>query len=92
MIVAILLIAIISACDYVKDQKYIQLSNNIKEDKVPVVRGKLGATRSISVWNVVVGDVVILETGTSVPSDCILIEAQDLQVDEPPYVDGDGNV
>lgn len=90
--VAILLIAIIAACDYIKDEKFIELSNNIKEDKVPVIRGKLGASRSISVWNVVVGDVVILDTGSSVPADCILFEAQDLQVDEPPYVDQDNKV
>lgn len=33
---------------------------DIKEEKVPVIRGKLGATQSISVWDIVVGDVVIL--------------------------------
>jgi len=85
IIVSLLLISIISITDWLKDRKYIELSNNIKEEKVPVIRGKLGATRSISIWDVVVGDVVILETGSSVPADCILFEAQDLQVDEPPY-------
>ena len=69
------MIAIIAACDYLKDDKYIELAMNIKEEKVPVIRGKLGATRSISIWDVVVGDVVILDTGASVPADCILIEA-----------------
>jgi len=91
IIVSVFLITIISGTDYLKDSKYIQLSRDIKEEKVPVIRGKLGATRSISVWNVVVGDVVILDTGSSVPADCLLFEAQDLQVDEPPYdeeVDG----
>jgi len=48
IIVALLLIAIIAACDYLKDDKYIELAMNIKEEKVPVIRGKLGATRSIS--------------------------------------------
>lgn len=78
IIVAVLLVAMIVSTDYMKDQKYIELSTNIKEEKVPVIRGKLGATQSISVWDVVVGDVVILETGASVPADCLIIDAQDL--------------
>merc|ERR1719440_1822059 len=80
ILVAILLIAIIAVTDYIKDKKYIELSCNIKEETVPVIRGKLGATQSISVWDVVVGDVVLLETGASVPADCLIIDAQDLQV------------
>jgi len=35
----------------------------IKEENIPVVRGKNGATQSISVWDIVVGDVLLLETG-----------------------------
>ena len=62
----------------------------VKQEKVPVIRGKLGATQSISVWDVVVGDVVLLETGASVPADCLIIEASDLQVDTPEYTDKDG--
>lgn len=73
--VAIFLIAIIAVTDYLKDQKYIELSKNIKEENVPVIRGKLGATQSISVWDVVVGDVVLLQTGASVPADALIIEA-----------------
>lgn len=83
VIVAILLVTIIAMTDYLKDKKFIELSANIKEESVPVIRGKLGATQSISVWDVVVGDVVLLETGASVPADCLIIESQDLVVDEP---------
>jgi len=92
ILVAVFLISIIAATDYLKDEKYIEFSRNIKEENVPVIRGKLGATQSISVWDVVVGDVVLLETGASVPADCLIIEAQDLQVDEPPRLDDEGNI
>lgn len=78
IIVSIFLVTLIVLTDYFKDQKYIELSSNIKEENVPVIRGKLGATQSISVWDVVVGDVVLLETGSSVPADCLILEAQDL--------------
>lgn len=92
VLVAVLLIAIIAATDFLKDQKYIELSKNIKEENVPVIRGKLGATQSISVWDVVVGDVLLLETGASIPADCLIIDSQDLQVDEPPRMDVEGNI
>lgn len=75
ILVSVFLVSIITATDFLKDKKYIELSTNIKEEKVPVIRGKLGATQSISVWEVVVGDVVILETGTMVPADCLIIDA-----------------
>ena len=75
ILVAIFLIAIIAAADYHKDQQFIKLSNNIKEELVPVIRGKYGITHSISIWDVVVGDIILLETGASVPADCLIIES-----------------
>jgi len=59
----------------------------IKEEKVTVIRGKKGATSSISVWDLVVGDVILLDTGARVPADCIVIESSDLQVDESIEID-----
>lgn len=89
ILVAIFLITIIVAADYDKDKKLIELSKNMKDDYVAVVRGKLGATQSISVWNLVVGDVVLLETGGVVPADCLIIESQDLVIDEPSQINED---
>tara|TARA_B110000285_G_C15120297_1_gene616700 strand:- start:1161 stop:1835 length:675 start_codon:yes stop_codon:yes gene_type:complete len=34
------------------------------------------------VWNLVVGDVILLEGGARVPADCLVIESDDLEVDE----------
>lgn len=90
IIVSIVLIAIIAVADYSKDKQFIKLSNNIKEELVPVIRGKFGITHSISIWDVVVGDIILLETGDCVPADCLIIEAQDMQVDEPFQEDVDG--
>jgi Ca2+-transporting ATPase len=33
----------------------------------------------------VVGDIILLETGSRIPADCILIESQDFSVDETYY-------
>jgi Ca2+-transporting ATPase len=57
----------------------------IKEETVAVIRGKQGATSSISVWDLVVGDVILLETGSRIPADCLVIESSDLVVDESTY-------
>jgi Ca2+-transporting ATPase len=90
ILVSVFLIAIIAVSDYQKDKQFIKLSNNIKEEWVPVIRGKFGITHSISIWDVVVGDIILLETGDSVPADCLIIEQTDLQVDEPFSEDADG--
>jgi Ca2+-transporting ATPase len=55
----------------------------VKEESLPVIRGKLGATQTISVWTMVVGDVVLLNTGDMVPADCLVITSSNLKVDEP---------
>lgn len=78
ILVTIFIITILVFADFYKDKLFVDLAGKVKEEKVPVVRGKLGATQSISIWDVVVGDVVLLETGASVPADCLIIDATDL--------------
>jgi len=58
------------------------LQSLIKDESIPVIRGKQGSSQSVSVWNLVVGDVILLETGARVPADCLLIEGADLRVSE----------
>lgn len=36
----------------------------------------------INIWDLVVGDIVILHAGDKIPSDCIAIEAVNLEVQE----------
>lgn len=48
-----------------------------------VIRGKFGRTETISVWNLVVGDIVFLETGARIPADCIVIDSAELRVEQP---------
>jgi Ca2+-transporting ATPase len=57
-----------------------------------VIRGKAFQTRSISVWDMVVGDVVLLENGSRVPADCLIIDQENLRVDEPAVEDAEGAV
>jgi Ca2+-transporting ATPase len=47
-----------------------------------VIRGKAFQTRSISVWDLVVGDVVLLESGSRVPADCLILDQEGLRIEE----------
>jgi len=47
-----------------------------------VLRGKAGSTQTISCWDLVVGDVVLLAPGDKLPADCILIDSANLRVKE----------
>jgi P-type E1-E2 ATPase len=73
--------------DYMKDQRFVKLQGLVKDENITVIRGKYNATHRVSVWSLVVGDVVLLETGQRVPADCIIISAVDLRVDEEPEDD-----
>ena len=49
---------------------------------VTVIRGKQGAMQQLNIWELVVGDVVVLTAGDKVPADCIVISSQNLKVEE----------
>jgi P-type Ca2+ transporter type 2C len=80
IVAALILIAITSVADWIKDKRFISLQSLIKEETVAVIRGKFGATQSVSVWDLVVGDVVLFDTGANIPCDCLVLEAYDLKV------------
>lgn len=83
---AIFLIVTISAVnDWMKDRQFVKLQSDVKDEDIAVIRGKYGATQSVNIYDLVAGDVVLLETGSRVPADCILIESQDMTVDESFY-------
>jgi len=82
IIVAALMLLFQTLADWLKDRRFINMQALIKEDTVPVIRGKFGVTQTVSVWDVVVGDIVLLSTGAKIPADCVVIESSDLAVDE----------
>ena len=54
-------------------------------EQVLVLRGQYGLAVSTFVSDVVVGDIVLLNSGDRVPADCLLIEEMDMKVDERIY-------
>ena len=74
LIFAAIIIVITSLVDYIKDSRFVTLQQLLKNETVSVIRGKAFQTRTISVWDLVVGDVILLDSGDRVPADCLIIE------------------
>lgn len=87
---AIFIIVSLSALnDWVKDKQFVRLQSLVKDENIAVIRGKYGATQAVNIYDLVVGDIVILETGCRVPADCLLLEGLDVTVDESVYYAGE---
>jgi P-type E1-E2 ATPase len=71
--------------NYFKEKQFLKLYEEIKQEEVSVIRGQSGLSQPVRVFDVVPGDVVIVEAGSRVPADCLLIDGLDITVDEGMY-------
>ena len=69
--------------DYNADNKFVELQSLNREESIPVLRGKKGSMQTVSVWNLVVGDIITMQPGDKVPADYIVIRSANLNVEEP---------
>lgn len=83
----LLLVLITSVNDWRKDRKFVELQQLGANESLTTVRGKSGNTETTSVWKLVTGDVIYLNTGDNIPADCILIESNNLECDETYHED-----
>lgn len=74
-----------STCNYMKEKQYLKLHDEIKNEEVNVIRGQYGLSQPCKVINLVVGDIILVETGMRVPADCVLIDGMDISCDESMY-------
>lgn len=81
IMVAIIVVVIVGSInDWQKERQFVKL-NKKKEDRfVKVVRS--GRTEELSIYDLLVGDVVLLEPGDIIPVDGIFIEGHNLKCDE----------
>lgn len=81
IIVAILVVTVVGALnDYQKERQFIKLNKKKDERLVKVIRS--GKSQEISVYDVLVGDVVHLEPGDLIPVDGVFIEGHNVKCDE----------
>ena len=90
ILVALFILVLISSfMDITKDQTFVKLQQHSLDEDMHVIRGKKGTVQSCSIWNLVVGDIVHLSAGDKVPSDCIIVDGQQVLVEQPdnPHAD-----
>ncbi|WMV47828.1 hypothetical protein MTR67_041213 [Solanum verrucosum] len=67
-------------CNFRQNRQFDKLSKVSKN--IPVEAVRKGRRQQISIFEIVVGDVICLKIGDQVPADGILVEGHSLQVDE----------
>lgn len=72
-------------CAWIKERQFLKIKDEINNAKVLVYRGAFGSVCSISVRDLVVGDVIDIQAGERVPADCILIEETNITVNQSMY-------
>lgn len=81
IVVAIFVVTFVGALnDYQKERQFIKLNKKKEERMIKVVRS--GKSQEISVYDILVGDVVHLEPGDLIPVDGIFIDGHNVKCDE----------
>jgi Ca2+-transporting ATPase len=81
IVAAILIVVIVGALnDFQKERQFVKLNKKKEERFVKVIRS--GKSQEVSVYDVLVGDVMHLEPGDLVPVDGIFIDGHNVKFDE----------
>ncbi|TKA64562.1 hypothetical protein B0A49_08263, partial [Cryomyces minteri] len=81
IMVAILIVVVVGAVnDWQKERQFVKLNKKKEDRSIKVVRS--GKTQEISVYDILAGDVVLLEPGDMIPVDGIFIEGHNIKCDE----------
>jgi Ca2+-transporting ATPase len=81
IIAAILIVVVVGSLnDYQKERQFVKLNKKKQDRIVNVVRS--GKVREISIFDIVVGDIMQLEPGDMVPVDGIFIDGHNIKCDE----------
>lgn len=80
MVAIIIVVAVGAANDWQKERQFVKLNKKKDDRNVKVVRS--GKSREISVYDILVGDIVHLEPGDMIPVDGIFISGHNLKCDE----------
>jgi len=81
IIVAIVIVVVVGAAnDWQKERQFVKLNRKKEDRTIKVIRS--GTTREVSVYDIFVGDIVLLEPGDMIPVDGILVQGHGIKCDE----------
>lgn len=72
-------------CDWIKERQFLKIKDEVNNAQVLVYRGTFGSCVSISVRDLVVGDLIDIQQGDRIPADCVIIEETNIKVDQSMY-------
>lgn len=79
--VAILIVTVVTAAnDWQKERQFAKLNKRNDDREVKVTRS--GKTNMVSIYDIMVGDILHLEAGDSIPADGILVSGYGVKCDE----------
>lgn len=75
ILVAVIIVVVVGAAnDYQKERQFAKLNAKKEDRELIVIRN--GNQKMISIYDLVVGDVLNLQTGDVIPGDCVLISGE----------------
>lgn len=77
-----IIVSVTAGNNYVKEKQFQKLVSKASDELIPVYRGEDGSTHTIHNQDLVVGDIIKIESGMRIPADCILISGTDIACDE----------
>ncbi|CDW88443.1 calcium-translocating p-type pmca-type family protein [Stylonychia lemnae] len=77
-----IIVSVTAGNNYIKEKQFQKLVSKAAEGTVAVYRGEDGSTHTISTTELVVGDLIKIESGMKIPADCILMAGTDVAADE----------
>ncbi|ODQ68360.1 calcium-translocating P-type ATPase [Nadsonia fulvescens var. elongata DSM 6958] len=81
IIVAIIIVIVVGAAnDWQKERQFVKLNRKKEDRQVRAVRS--GKVMEISVYDILVGDIIMLEPGDMIPTDGLLLDGHNLCCDE----------
>lgn len=80
MVAIVIVVTVGAANDWQKERQFVKLNKKKEDRTVKVVRS--GKSREISIYDILVGDVVHLEPGDVIPVDGIFISGHNVKCDE----------
>lgn len=79
-VAVIIIVSVTAINDYKKEQQFRKLYASAESRNMNVIRD--GSVLNTSIYNILVGDVLLLEDGDSIPVDGIVIDSNELTTDE----------
>lgn len=77
-----IIVSVTAGNNYMKEKQFQKLVSKAADEYIAVYRGEDGSTTTVLNSDLVVGDVIKIESGMRVPADCLLINGTDVACDE----------